>query len=146
VTVVFENVTLSVRSQRDLFDRARDIGVHVLSQSGSDEKAADGVTSGLIEPDEEVTFIARHFGIRFTLTSRITEFDAPTRFVDEQVRGPFKTFRHEHLFTEVDSEAQMIDRVTFAAPFGVIGTVVERLILAPYLKRLIRNRGLYLSA
>jgi ligand-binding SRPBCC domain-containing protein len=32
------------------------------------------------------------------MTSRITEWSRPERFVDEQVRGPFAAFRHEHLF------------------------------------------------
>ncbi len=31
------------------------------------------------------------------MTSRITDFDAPWRFVDEMVRGPFARFRHEHI-------------------------------------------------
>lgn len=32
------------------------------------------------------------------MTSRITAFDFPTSFVDEQIRGPFRSFRHVHEF------------------------------------------------
>jgi ligand-binding SRPBCC domain-containing protein len=55
----------------------------------SNEQAIAGVMSGLIGPDEEVTWEARHFGLRVRMTSRITEYDRPRAFTDEQVSGPF---------------------------------------------------------
>lgn len=81
-----------------LFDLARSIDVHVDSQSGSGERAVGGVTSGLIGLGQEVTWRARHFGVPLTMTSRVTAFDFPTSFVDEQIRGPFRSFRHVHEF------------------------------------------------
>jgi ligand-binding SRPBCC domain-containing protein len=45
------------------------------------------------------------------MTSRITELDAPRRFVDEMVRGPFAFFRHEHLFEEAGRLTRMTDVV-----------------------------------
>lgn len=64
----------------------------------SGEQAIGGVTSGSIALGETVTWRARHFGIWFTMTSRITSLERPNRFVDEQVRGPFRSFHHEHVF------------------------------------------------
>jgi hypothetical protein len=40
----------------------------------------------------------------------------------------------------------MIDRIEFTAPFGLLGRVVEKLVLARYLQRLIEARSLYLAA
>jgi ligand-binding SRPBCC domain-containing protein len=141
----FECVTHSPRSAREMFDLARDVGVHTRSQAASGERAIAGVTDGLIGPGEDVTWKARHFGVPFSLTSRVTEFEMPVRFVDQQTRGPFKFFRHEHLFQPADSGSVMIDRIHFAAPFGVLGKVVEQLVLERHLRRLIENRGRYLS-
>jgi ligand-binding SRPBCC domain-containing protein len=76
----------------------------------------------------------------------VTEFDAPRSFVDEQIRGPFASFRHEHRFEPSAGGSVMIDRLEFAAPFGPIGRVVEKLVLAPYLSRLIEERGRFLAA
>ena len=39
----------------------------------------------------------------------------------------------------------MTDEITLAAPFGALGRVVERVVLAPYLKRLIEHRNVYLK-
>ena len=70
-----------------VFDLALDIDAHEASMAKSGERAIGGVTSGLIGLDQDVTWRARHFGIPFTMTSRVTEWSRPKRFVDEQVRG-----------------------------------------------------------
>jgi ligand-binding SRPBCC domain-containing protein len=67
---------------------ARDIGLHVHSMADSQERAIAGVTSGCIGLGQEVTWEARHFGIRQRLTSRITQFDRPRHFRDTMVRVP----------------------------------------------------------
>ncbi len=59
------------------FDLARDIDFHMLSTGTTIEKAIAGVTSGLIGPGGEVTWEATRFGIRQSLTSRITPYDRP---------------------------------------------------------------------
>jgi len=128
-----------------LFDLARSIDVHVESQKGSGERAVAGVTSGLIGEGQEVTWRARHFGIPLTMTSRVTQVDFPRSFTDEQVRGLFRSFRHVHEFEATPGGCIMTDRVEFAAPFGLLGRAAGKLVLRPYLQRLIRDRGRFLA-
>src|SRR5690606_21074152 len=90
--------TLILASPQRCFDLARDIDVHCQSTSATKERAVAGVTSGLIGAGQSVTFEAVHFGVRQRLTSKITEFDAPHRFVDEMVEGAFASLRHVHEF------------------------------------------------
>ncbi|KAA9134862.1 SRPBCC family protein [Microbacterium caowuchunii] len=138
----FTIVTDSDHSAAELFDISLSIDAHVASMAGSGERAVAGVTSGAIGLGETVTWRARHFGIWFTMTSRISELDAPRRFVDEQVRGPFRLFRHEHLFAEVGGRTRMTDTLTVGSP--VLGRLVERLVLVPYMRRLITQRNAHL--
>lgn len=145
MTAYFECVTQSTRSVTEMFDLARNIDVHQQSQSSSNETAIGGVKGGLLGPGEQVTWRARHFGIPFRLTSRITAFDAPHRFEDEQIRGPFKSFHHVHEFEPIHGGSLMIDRITFVAPFGILGRGLEKLVLRKYLLRLIEERGLFLA-
>jgi ligand-binding SRPBCC domain-containing protein len=112
--------------------------------AASGERAVAGVTSGLIGLGETVTWSARHFGIRWTMTSRIVEFDRPSRFVDEQIKGPFAGFRHEHAFEPATTGTLMRDHVTFDAPLGPLGDAVERAILGRYVRRLVEARNDYL--
>lgn len=116
------------------FDLARSIDFHAHSMAGTGEVAIAGTTSGLIGEGEEVTWRARHFGVTQRLTSRVVECRRPEVFVDEQVRGAFHSFRHEHRFAAVDAGAtSLTDTFTFRAPCGVLGRVVEVLVLRRYM-------------
>jgi ligand-binding SRPBCC domain-containing protein len=145
MTVEFE-VTTRIAAPRDVvFDLSLDVDAHTASLAESNERAVGGVTTGPIGLGEDVTWRAIHFGIRFTMTSRVTDLDRPSRFVDQQVRGPFRRFDHEHVFEPDGGGTVMIDRVSFDAPAGVIGRVVERLVLGRYLEQLIETRGRFLK-
>lgn len=146
MTVSFTCRTESALPREQLFDLARSIDAHVASQKNARERAVGGVTSGLIDVGQEVTWRARHFGLPITMTSRITALEFPVRFVDEQVKGPFKSFRHVHEFDATPGGTVMTDRVKFTAPFGLLGRLVERLVLGRYLKQLIVDRGHFLAA
>lgn len=128
----------------ELFDLSLSIDEHVASMQSSSERAIRGVTQGSIALGETVTWRARHFGVWFTMTSQITSLDRPARFVDEQVRGPFRLFQHEHLFVRDGDDTVMTDTLTLASP--VLGRFAERLVLVPYLRRLIRRRNHHLRA
>src|SRR2546423_14707695 len=67
------------------FDLARDVAAHVRSTPGTDEQAGGGVTVGLLELGDEVTWEARHLGIRQRLTVRISRFERPRRLQDRLV-------------------------------------------------------------
>jgi len=129
-----------------VFDLSLDIDEHLHSMATSDETAVAGVTTGTISLGEEVTWRARHFGVGFTMTSRITAWERPVRFVDEQTRGPFRWFRHEHRFERVSDGTRMIDEITFDAPLGPVGWLAERIVLERYLHQLIEQRNTHLTA
>ncbi|WGW11438.1 SRPBCC family protein [Saxibacter everestensis] len=144
MAVSFECSTRSTLSQQRLFDLSRDIDVHVDSMSDSGERAVAGVQKGLIGAGQQVTWRAWHFGLPLRMTSKITEMHEPDSFTDEQVRGPFRYFRHIHEVHPDGSGSVLIDRVSFAAPFGVLGRIVERLVLGSYIRRLIEKRNRFL--
>ena len=121
------------------FDLSRSIDLHLESMIVSQERAVAGVTSGLIGYGEEVTWEARHLGRLWRMTSRITEFDPPHRFVDEMVRGPFGSFRHEHEFTPDGAGTRMTDVVRLRMGLGILGRLVDPL-AAAYLRRLMVMR------
>lgn len=132
----------------EAFDLSIDVDVHTGSMAGSGERTIGGTRSGRLQLGDTVTFTARHFGLPWRMTSKITAYERPTRFVDEQVRGPFRTWRHEHTFAW-DAERGVTvaeDRIDFTAPFGIVGRVVDRLVLGRYMRRLIATRNEYLAS
>jgi ligand-binding SRPBCC domain-containing protein len=127
------------------FDLARDVGLHQRSTAASRERAVAGVTSGLLGPGDEVTWEATHFRVRQRLSSRITVFEPPYRFVDEMVRGAFRRFRHEHQFLAVDGGTEMVDIFDYTSPLGLLGRLADLLFLRAYMTRLLRERNAYLK-
>lgn len=120
------------------------VDAHTESMGTSGERAVAGVTSGEMSLGDSVTWRARHFGIPFTMTSRVTEYKRPERFVDEQVSGPFKEWRHEHVFTEASDGTVMTDIATFSSPAGALGHLVNRTLLTAYMTRLLLQRNEWL--
>jgi ligand-binding SRPBCC domain-containing protein len=63
------------------------------------------------------------------------------------VRGAFKFLEHDHHFEPGNKgETIMIDTLRFQAPFGPLGWLAERLLLARHLRRFLIQRGLALKA
>lgn len=120
------------------------VDAHTGSMGRHQERAVAGVTSGVLGLGDTVTWRARHFGLPFTMTARVTELAAPVRFVDEQVSGPFRHWWHEHTFTEDGGGTLMIDTVDFGAPLGPLGRATEVLFLTRYMTRLLEQRNAWL--
>jgi ligand-binding SRPBCC domain-containing protein len=125
------------------FDAARDISLHAEGfETPLPHRPVAGVTSGLINLGEEVTWEGKFFGIRQRMTSRIVAFERPRAFTDEMRRGPFRAWRHTHHFEPRDGGTLMRDRVEFASPLGPLGALFDLLYLKSFVRRflLAQNR------
>lgn len=123
------------------FDLSRSIDLHKISTSQTKEQAVAGVTAGLINFNESVTWQATHFGVKQKLTSKITAFERPNYFVDEQTKGIFKYFVHTHEFKQLQGIVIMKDTFEFSSPFGIFGRVFDYLFLTQYLKNFLEKRN-----
>lgn len=123
------------------FDLSRSIDLHQISTARTNEKAIAGRTSGLIKLNETVTWQATHFGIRQKLSSKITAFDRPNFFVDEQINGAFKSFVHEHRFEKMGDTVFMKETFDFQSPLGLIGKIFNSLVLTRYMTKLLSERN-----
>jgi ligand-binding SRPBCC domain-containing protein len=127
------------------FDLSRDLDVHMASSGGTGERAVAGVTSGMVELGDEITWEATHFGVRQRLTSKIIAYERPRMFVDEMLRGAFKRWHHTHLFETQAQGTLMIDEVNYASPFGLLGRIVDMLYLGNYMRRFLLRRNAYIK-
>ncbi|OJU39492.1 MAG: hypothetical protein BGN97_05350 [Microbacterium sp. 69-10] len=128
-------------SPEDVFDISLDVGLHLASQSSRGERAVAGVTTGTMREGDEVTWSARHFGIRFRMSSVVFDVDRPRRFRDRQTRGPFAEFRHTHEFLPTEGGTLMRDTLEFRSPFGPLGRLVDALVMRRHLVAVITERN-----
>jgi ligand-binding SRPBCC domain-containing protein len=128
-----------------VFDLARDLDLHAASMAHTGERAVAGRTTGRVEVGDTVTWRARHFGLWWSLTSKITVVEAPVRFEDVQEHGPFAWFRHEHRFEVVGGVTRMHDHWEHRSPLGPLGRIVDRLVLGLYMRSLLVTRNAVLK-
>ena len=143
-----ETIELETYIRSDIqtcFDLSRSINLHQISTKETDEIAIAGKVDGLIDLGEFVTWEATHFGIRQKLTSKITAFNEPFYFRDEQIKGAFRFIIHDHYFTKNGDGVIMKDIFKFQSPVGFLGIFVDKIILKRYLKKLLSKRNLIIK-
>lgn len=63
------------------------------------------------------------FGVPFNWHSRISRWEPPHRFIDQQLAGPYRQWIHLHEFTAERGGTRMLDRVDYVLPLGLLGVV-----------------------
>jgi ligand-binding SRPBCC domain-containing protein len=84
-----------------------------------------------------IDYQLRLHGIPLRWQSEITAWEPPFRFIDEQRRGPYQLWIHEHRFVEEDGRTTIHDRVEYAVPGGAL---INKLFVVADLKRVFDYR------
>jgi len=71
-----------------------------------------------MKPGTLIDYRIKIHGIPVKWRTRINAWEPPYRFVDEQLRGPYLKWVHEHTFEEKDGGTLCSDRVEYAVPGG----------------------------
>jgi len=58
-------------------------------------------------------------------TTKIIDWEPPHRFVDLQLKGPYRLWRHNHLFAAEGSGTRITDEVQYALPLGLVGRIAH---------------------
>ena len=101
------------------------------------------LTPGPIEmrPAAVIDYRLRLRGVPIRWRSEITAWEPPFRFVDEQRRGPYRCWVHEHRFEERAGRTLASDHVRYAVPGGRLAErLVDRLLVRPDLDRVFEYR------
>lgn len=123
------------------FDLARNVEIHTKTTSHTKEKAVGGVTDGLLEAGDTVTWEAVHLGIKQRLTAKVIYMEKPHKFIDVMVKGAFQSFTHTHEFIEETTGTIMIDTFEYKSPLGPLGVITDKLFLEKYMQRFIISRA-----
>ena len=80
-------------------------------------------------------------GISVAWTTEITHVSRPDFFVDEQRFGPYRFWHHQHFFREVAGGVEGRDLVHYLLLRDQLAWLVNRLIVAPRLRRIFDYRS-----
>jgi ligand-binding SRPBCC domain-containing protein len=76
-------------------------------------------------------------GVPIRWQSEITAWEPTLRFIDQQRRGPYRLWIHQHLFTEKEGGTQIEDLVEYAI---IGGRLVNRFLVRPDLEKIFAYR------
>ena len=92
-----------------------------------------------IKEGTEIDYRLRLYGLPIAWRARITNWNPPYRFVDEQIQGPYKLWAHIHRFYEQNGNTEIVDEVWYQLPLWPLGEVAYPLV-AVQLYRIFRFR------
>ncbi len=103
-------------------------------------RPVSGKITGLVVDGDQLLWRGWKFGLPALHETLITRYERPYFFQDTMGRGYFKHFQHDHALEEVDGHTLLMDTVRFSLPFGVAGRLAGKLLILPYIARLMKRR------
>lgn len=73
--------------------------------------------------------LAWHGLIPIRWATKITRWEPPHAFVDEQIAGPYRLWHHEHRFVAQGTGTVMFDMVKYSMPLGLLGAIAHRILV-----------------
>ncbi|MEM7205188.1 MAG: SRPBCC family protein [Planctomycetota bacterium] len=87
-----------------------------------------------------IDYRIRLHGVPLRWQTEISAWEPPFRFVDEQRRGPYRLWRHEHFFTAIDGGTAIRDEVRFVSPGGILEPLIHRCLVRGDVQRIFEYR------
>ena len=75
-----------------------------------------------------------------TWVTEITHIEDYSFFADKQLYGPYALWHHKHFFKEIEGGVQIIDIVDYVPPFGVLGRLINPIIIKPRILKIFDYR------
>jgi ligand-binding SRPBCC domain-containing protein len=92
-----------------------------------------------VEEGTLIDYELRLFGVPLRWRARISRWEPPNGFMDEQLRGPYRLWEHCHRFHEDGDGTVVEDVVRYGIPFWPFGEVLHPLVRLQ-LERIFRFR------
>lgn len=94
----------------------------------------------LIQAGARIDYTIGLYGIPMRWKTLIEEYVEDSYFIDLQLSGPYKLWRHRHEFRDVVGGTEMRDTVDYTLPFGSLGRLVRRLFVRAQLEEIFDYR------
>lgn len=94
----------------------------------------------VMEPGTLIDYGLSLYGVPMRWRTRIEEFTPNERFIDVQLKGPYRLWHHTHTFEDHPEGTLMRDEVNYQLPFGPLGTLARALFVRRQLEQIFDYR------
>ncbi len=117
-----QKLSVSIEVAWDFFSSPKNL--LTITPTSLNLKITSEMNVGEIFTGQIITYkIKPLFSISFFWMTEITHVERHKLFVDEQRKGPYALWHHEHYFKPIDSGTEMTDIVQYKLPLGVLGNL-----------------------
>ena len=82
-----------------------------------------------VYPGQIITYKVKPLaGIAVEWVTEITHLETEKFFVDEQRKGPYQLWHHQHHFKAIEGGTEMTDIVHYRLPFGFLGSIAHPIV------------------
>jgi len=99
-----------------------------------------------MEEGSLIEYRLRWRGVPLHWLTRIEEWRENECFVDQQIRGPYRLWHHQHTFTPVSGGTRVTDVVTYVLPFGPLGLLAHAALVGRDLDAIFDHRAERIAA
>lgn len=112
----------------------RELGMHPVAKGDATR------TEGLVLGGDRIRWEGWQLGLPQYHVSLISAYEPYRYFQDRMIAGRFRTFQHDHEFTEIGGQTLLKDTIRFSMPMGFAGRIVAKRILIPHIRGLLHRR------
>lgn len=123
------------------FDLARSIDFHKISVDPIKEESVAGCMTGLIGHNQHSLLQCTLYGLHFSTELKITKFNPPFFLSFEIADSNFESIIHDYYFYDISDETVMVNHFYYRPKLGIVGEVLNFLLLEKYIARQISQRN-----
>jgi len=99
------------------------------------------VTKGVpMAQGAQFDYVIKWLGLPMKWRSLISAYNPPFSFADEQLIGPYKTWHHEHTFSQTTNGVIVGDHLQYSLPLGPLGAIAQAVMVKRQLESVFRYR------
>jgi len=123
-----QNIPISVSEAWDFFSKPDNLAK--ITPEYMNFKILSKSDAGEMYPGMFITYtVSPLFHLSLNWATEITQIKQHKYFIDNQVKGPYKIWHHEHHFKAIDGGTEMRDVLFYDMPYGFLGRLVHKLFI-----------------
>ena len=123
-----QNIPTTISRAWDFFSKPENLGL--ITPSSMKYSILEKSIAGDMYPGMIISYqLTPVFNISIKWATEITQIKEFKYFIDNQIKGPFTIWHHEHHFKEIENGIEMTDILFYDLPYGIFGKLLHKFIV-----------------